>query len=83
MDSPVWLPIDSKFPIEDYQRVIDASEKGDSHGLEYASKALENTLKFCAKTIKEKYLDPPATTDFGVLFYLRRAYTPKQFAAMV
>jgi DNA recombination protein RmuC len=66
--SHVWLPIDSKFPIEDYQRLIDASERGDADAADFAASQLENVLKNCAKDISEKYLAPPATTDFGVLF---------------
>lgn len=67
-DSHVWLPIDSKFPMEDYQRLVDASERGDIERMEFASRQLEAVLKNCARDIKEKYLAPPATTDFGVLF---------------
>jgi DNA recombination protein RmuC len=65
---PVWLPIDAKFPLEDYQRLTDAFEKGDVAGVEEASKNLVNRVKGEAKTIKEKYLDPPNTTDFAILF---------------
>jgi DNA recombination protein RmuC len=67
-DSHVWLPIDSKFPLEDYQRLVEASERGDVEAMEFAARQLESVLKNCAKDIKEKYLAPPATTDFGVLF---------------
>jgi DNA recombination protein RmuC len=66
--SPVWLPIDAKFPIEDYQRLVEASERGDSESVERASRQLEVTLKSCAKNLNEKYVAPPATTDFGILF---------------
>ena len=66
--APVWLPIDAKFPVEDYQRLVEASERGDLEGVERASRQLEATLKFCAKNISEKYIAPPATTDFGILF---------------
>jgi DNA recombination protein RmuC len=65
---PVWMPIDAKFPLEDYQRLTDAFEKGDVAGVEEASKNLVNRVKSEAKTIKEKYLDPPNTTDFAILF---------------
>jgi len=65
---PVWLPIDAKFPQEDYQRLNDAFEKGDAVGMEEASKSLVVSVKGEAKTIKEKYLDPPNTTDFAILF---------------
>ncbi len=64
----VWLPIDAKFPQEDYQRLNDALEKGDGVAAEEAAKALTSRIKLEAKNIKEKYLDPPHTTDFGILF---------------
>jgi DNA recombination protein RmuC len=64
----VWMPIDAKFPIEDYQRLIDAADSADGQAIEAAGKALEARLKSEAKDINEKYLDPPHTTDFGILF---------------
>ena len=64
----VWLPIDAKFPIEDYQRLQDAQEKGDAELAEAAAKQLENRIKGCAGDIRDKYLNPPKTTDFGILF---------------
>ena len=64
----VWLPIDAKFPIEDYQRLVDAQENSDQGGAEQAGKMLSATIKNCAKTICDKYLNPPATTDFGIMF---------------
>lgn len=64
----IWVPIDSKFPIEDYQRLIDAEEKVDLIAIEAAGKALELRIKGEAKYIKEKYIDPPYTTDFGILY---------------
>jgi DNA recombination protein RmuC len=67
-DETVWLPIDAKFPIEDYQRLMDAQERADIDGVEVAGKQLENRVKTCARTISEKYLNPPKTTDFGILF---------------
>ncbi len=67
-DDVVWLPIDAKFPVEDYQRLIEAQEKADIEGVEAASKQLENRVKLCASDISEKYLNPPKTTDFGILF---------------
>ncbi|HNX82258.1 MAG TPA: DNA recombination protein RmuC [Candidatus Omnitrophota bacterium] len=67
-DEAVWLPIDAKFPVEDYQRLIEAQEKADVEGVEAASKQLENSVKICASDISEKYLNPPKTTDFGILF---------------
>jgi DNA recombination protein RmuC len=66
--TPVWLPIDAKFPVEDYQRLVEASERGDVDAFEKASRQLEATLKFCAKNLSDKYIAPPATTDFGILF---------------
>ena len=67
-DETVWLPIDAKFPIEDYQRLMDAQERADVDAVEAAGKQLENRVKGCAWTISEKYLNPPKTTDFGILF---------------
>lgn len=64
----VWMPIDSKFPQEDYQRLLDAQEAADKELAERASKNLEMRIKAEAKKIKEKYLDPPNTTDFGIMF---------------
>lgn len=64
----VWLPIDAKFPIEDYQRLLDAQERGDSAAVEEASKAIEMRLKNEAKSIREKYISPPYTTDFAMLY---------------
>ncbi len=64
----VWLPIDAKFPIEDYQRLIDAQELGDLAGVETAGKQLESRVKACAGDICRKYLNPPRTTDFAILF---------------
>jgi DNA recombination protein RmuC len=64
----VWLPIDAKFPIEDYQRLIEAQDKGDLAGVDAASKQLENRVKACAGDICGKYLNPPKTTDFAILF---------------
>lgn len=65
---PVWLPIDAKFPREDYERLLDAQERADPVAVEDASKALETRIKLEAKTIAEKYLAPPYTTDFALLF---------------
>ena len=67
-DPPVWLPIDAKFPKEDYERLVDASERADADGVEEAARQLEARIKQEARTIQEKYLDPPQTTDFGLLF---------------
>ncbi len=67
-NKPIWLPIDSKFPIEDYERLLGAQERADPAGVEEAGKALENRLKLEARTIHEKYVGPPHTTDFALLF---------------
>src|SRR5208337_5005101 len=64
----VWLPIDAKFPVEDYQRLVDAQENCDLAAAEQAGKMLSATIKNCAKTICDKYLNPPTTTDFGIMF---------------
>ena len=64
---PVWLPIDSKFPTEDYHRLA-AQDKGDAEAVEIAAKSLETQLKKSAKEICEKYINPPRTTDFALMF---------------
>ena len=64
----VWMPIDSKFPLEDYHRLIDAQEAADKELAEQSIKNLEMRIKAEARHIKEKYLDPPNTTDFGIMF---------------
>jgi DNA recombination protein RmuC len=67
-DEAVLLPVDAKFPIEDYQRLQAAQEAGDRAALEMAEKALEARVKLEAKTIAEKYVEPPHTTDFALLY---------------
>ena len=64
----VWLPIDAKFPQEYYQRLLQAQEDGNLPLVEETSKAIEVQIKNEAKSIREKYLDPPHTTDFGIMF---------------
>ncbi|HEX5680544.1 MAG TPA: DNA recombination protein RmuC [Desulfobacterales bacterium] len=64
----VWLPIDAKFPQEDYQRLLDAQEAADKEAADRALKSLEQRVKLEARSISEKYIDPPHTTDFGILF---------------
>lgn len=66
--APVWLPIDAKFPIEDYQRLTSAQESSDLAATEEAMKNLENALRKSAKDICAKYINPPRTTDFALLF---------------
>jgi DNA recombination protein RmuC len=65
---PVWLPIDAKFPVEDYQRLMDAHEAGDLAGVDAASRQLEQRVRGCARDICQKYLNPPQTTDFAIMF---------------
>jgi DNA recombination protein RmuC len=65
---PLWLPIDAKFPREDYERLLDAQERADAPGAEAAGKAIEQRLRAEAKIIREKYLAPPHTTEFAILF---------------
>ncbi len=67
-DEVVWLPIDAKFPQEDYQRLMDAQEQGNPALAEEAAKALELRVRSFAKDIRDKYIDPPGTTDFAVMF---------------
>jgi len=67
-DDIVWLPIDAKFPVEDYQRLLEAQERADIEGVEVAGKKLEARVKASASDICSKYLNPPETTDFGILF---------------
>src|SRR5881409_204332 len=66
--APVWLPIDAKFPMEHYERLATAQEKGDLAAVDAAMKTLETQLKRCAKDICEKYINPPKTTDFALMF---------------
>jgi DNA recombination protein RmuC len=65
---PLWLPIDAKFPNEDYERLLDAQQRADASGAEVAGKALELRIRLEAKSISEKYIEPPYTTDFAILF---------------
>lgn len=66
--APLWLPIDCKFPREDYERLVEAHERADPAGVEAAGKAIESQLRAQARTIREKYVAPPHTTDFGMMF---------------
>ena len=67
-DSLIWLPIDAKFPQEDYQRLLDAQEAADRDLADKSIKSLEQRIKAEAKNIRDKYIDPPHTTDFGIMF---------------
>jgi len=65
---PMWLPIDAKFPREDYERLLDAQDRADPVGVEAAARALETRLRLEARSIRDKYIAPPHTTDFAILF---------------
>lgn len=67
-DTQVWLPVDAKFPREDYERLLDAQQQADTDAVERAAAALERRIRDEAKTIRAKYIAPPATTDFAILF---------------
>ncbi|MDD2509982.1 MAG: DNA recombination protein RmuC [Syntrophomonas sp.] len=67
-NSPLWLPIDAKFPMEDYYRLLEAYDGADLTAIEQAGKNLENRIKAQAKEICGKYIEPPATTDFAIMF---------------
>ncbi len=67
-DGLVWLPLDAKFPQEDYLRLVQAQEMGDSAAAGDAAKLLDRAIRESARNIRDKYLDPPHTTDFGVMF---------------
>ena len=67
-DAPVWLPIDSKFPQEDYQRLVEAQDAANAELAEQAMKQLEARIKLEAKSIRDKYIEPPFTTDFALMF---------------
>jgi DNA recombination protein RmuC len=64
----LWLPIDAKFPQEDYLRLVEAQEQGNAGQVEEASRQLDRVIRDMAKAIRDKYLDPPHTTDFGIMF---------------
>jgi DNA recombination protein RmuC len=65
---PLWLPIDAKFPREDYDRLLDAHERADAAAMEVSAKAIETRLRLEARSMRDKYVAPPHTTDFGILF---------------
>ncbi|HWV95213.1 MAG TPA: DNA recombination protein RmuC [Vicinamibacterales bacterium] len=67
-DRPMWLPIDSKFPLEDYQALLEASDRSDATAIEEAGRRLEARVKGSARDISSKYLNPPNTTDFAIMF---------------
>ena len=67
-DHPVYIPVDAKFPIEAYNRLLDAYDAADTNAVALASKEIETAIKKSAKDIHEKYIYPPNTTDFGIMF---------------
>jgi DNA recombination protein RmuC len=67
-NKPVWIPVDAKFPIEDYQRLLDALDAANIEEIEKARKDLQTRIKAQAKDIQEKYIDPPNTTNFAIMF---------------
>jgi len=67
-DAPVWLPIDAKFPKEDYERLLDAVERNDAGAIEECSRQIELRVRQCAKDISQKYIAPPKTTNFGIMY---------------
>jgi DNA recombination protein RmuC len=66
--TPVWMPIDAKFPKEQYERLLEAADRADADGVAVAGRDLERAVRVEAKTIAEKYLSPPLTTDFAIMF---------------
>ena len=67
-DKEIWIPIDSKFPMEDYNRLLDAFEEGNKTNIEASQKTLIKAIRLFAKDISTKYIDPPHTTDFAIMF---------------
>ena len=72
-DGCLWLPIDAKFPKEDYERLLDAVDRADAVAIEESSHQLEIRARQCAKDIAQKYLAPPKTTDFAVMYLDRKS----------
>jgi DNA recombination protein RmuC len=67
-DAPLWVPIDAKFPLEDYQRLLDAQDRTDLPTVEEATRALETRIKLEARAIRDRYIEPPHTSDFALLY---------------
>ena len=67
-DGTVWLPIDAKFPVDAYTQMLDAYDSGDADAVKAAGSALDARIRAFAKDIRDKYIDPPNTTDFGIMF---------------
>ena len=67
-DAPLLLPLDAKFPIEDYQHLLEAVDRGDTEAIDAAGRRLDAAVRNSAKTIREKYVNPPVTTDFAIMF---------------
>jgi len=66
--APMWMPIDAKFPKEQYERLLEAADRADADGVALAGRELERAVRSEAKTIADKYVSPPQTTDFAILF---------------
>ena len=79
----VWLPIDSKFPMADYERLVDAAEKADKEGEQAAIKALIRTVRTEAKDISEKYISLPDTTEFAIMFLPTEGFMRRYFVSPV
>lgn len=67
-DAPLLLPLDAKFPVEDYQQLLEAHDRGDAEAVEAAGRRLDGAVRNSAKTIRDKYINPPVTTDFAIMF---------------
>ena len=67
-DTPLLLPLDAKFPVEDYQHLLEALDRGDAEAVDAAGRRLDTAVRNSAKTIREKYVNPPVTTDFAIMF---------------
>lgn len=67
-EGELWIPIDAKLPTEDYERLVEASERADTAAVEDSARALERRIRGCAKDISDKYIHPPHSTDFGIMF---------------
>lgn len=67
-DVPLLLPLDAKFPVEDYQQLVEAHDRGDAEAVEAAGRRLDGAVRNSAKTIRDKYVNPPVTTDFAIMF---------------
>jgi DNA recombination protein RmuC len=67
-DTPLLLPLDAKFPMEDYQQLVEAHDRADAEAIDAAGRRLETSIRNSARTIRDKYVNPPVTTDFAIMF---------------